>query len=108
MHDAFRFTPETWGGFMAGCPDIAMDTHIYQAWQDPGNKEKFFVDACAAKERLNVMERAFGPVLVGEWSFVTDNCAMWLNGFHDNAPGYPKVTCGALPCFGTLPNGLKE
>jgi hypothetical protein len=23
---------------------------------------------------------------------------MWLNGFHDNAPGFPKVTCGSMPC----------
>lgn len=62
MHDSFRFTPEvscstlyllyvhqhvsydlmrssvqitkTWGGFMKGCPDRALDTHIYQAWMD--------------------------------------------------------------------------
>jgi glucan 1,3-beta-glucosidase len=98
MHDAFRFTPDIWGGFMAGCPDIAMDTHIYQAWQDPGNKEKFFADACSAKERLNTMERAFGPVIVGEWSFATDNCAMWLNGFNDNLPGFPKLPCKYVPC----------
>lgn len=26
MHDSFRFTPETWGGFMKGCPDRALDT----------------------------------------------------------------------------------
>ena len=25
------------------------------------------------------MEREFGPVVVGEWSLATDNCAMWLN-----------------------------
>lgn len=30
MHDSFRFTPETWGGFMKHCPDRALDTHIYQ------------------------------------------------------------------------------
>lgn len=23
---------------------------------------------------------------------------MWLNGFHDNAPGYPKVVCGWMDC----------
>jgi glucan 1,3-beta-glucosidase len=31
MHDSFRFNVETWGGFMAGCPGICLDTHIYQA-----------------------------------------------------------------------------
>jgi len=35
---------------------------------------------------------------VGEWSLATDNCAMWLNGFNDNAPGYPKVKCAAVRC----------
>jgi len=33
------------------------------------------------------MEREFGPVIVGEWSLATDNCAMWLNGFNDNLSG---------------------
>jgi len=23
---------------------------------------------------------------------------MWLNGFHDNAPGFPKVACDMVPC----------
>lgn len=31
------------------------------------------------------------PIIVGEWSLATDNCAMWLNGFNDNLPGFPKA-----------------
>jgi glucan 1,3-beta-glucosidase len=27
------------------------------------------------------MEDAGMPVVVGEWSLATDNCAMWLNGW---------------------------
>jgi glucan 1,3-beta-glucosidase len=38
------------------------------------------------------------PLIVGEWSLATDNCAMWLNGFNDNLPGYPKVSCRMFPC----------
>ncbi|KAL3895211.1 MAG: hypothetical protein SGPRY_013574, partial [Prymnesium sp.] len=38
------------------------------------------------------------PMIVGEWSLATDNCAMWLNGFNDNLPGYPKVSCGMVQC----------
>ena len=38
------------------------------------------------------------PVIVGEWSLATDNCAMWLNGFQDNLPGYPNVICGYQNC----------
>ena len=44
------------------------------------------------------MERAFGPVVVGEWSLATDNCAMWLNGFNDNLPGMPYLPCKMIPC----------
>ena len=36
--------------------------------------------------------------MVGEWSLATDNCAMWLNGFNDNVPGYPKVECEMVRC----------
>jgi glucan 1,3-beta-glucosidase len=36
--------------------------------------------------------------MVGEWSLATDNCAMWLNGFNDNLPAYPKVDCMRIPC----------
>jgi hypothetical protein len=32
------------------------------------------------------------------FNFYVDNCAMWLNGFNDNAPGYPKVECERVKC----------
>lgn len=44
------------------------------------------------------MEKAFGPVVIGEWSLATDNCAMWLNGFNDNLPGFPRLPCKYVPC----------
>ena len=31
------------------------------------------------------------PMIVGEWSLATDNCAMRLNGLNDNLPGGPKA-----------------
>jgi len=37
-------------------------------------------------------------VIVGEFSLATDNCAMWLNGFNDNLPGYPVVDCAWVRC----------
>jgi glucan 1,3-beta-glucosidase len=98
MHDSFRFTPETWGGFMKGCPDRALDTHIYQAWMDPAPRTTFYRSACAQKSQIALMEREFGPVVVGEWSLATDNCAMWLNGFNDNLPGFPRSPCKYVPC----------
>jgi len=98
MHDSFRFDTEIWGGFMAGCPDRALDTHIYQAWADPASRLFFYADACARKGDIAKMEAAFGPVIVGEWSLATDNCAMWLNGFNDNLPGFPRLPCKYMPC----------
>lgn len=98
MHDSFRFNSGTWGGFMAGCPERAMDTHIYQAWRDPDSRIGFYQNACAQKSRIAAMERDFGPVIVGEWSLATDNCAMWLNGFNDNLPGFPRLPCKYIPC----------
>jgi glucan 1,3-beta-glucosidase len=98
MHDGFRFGPDFWGGFMEGCPERALDTHIYQAWRDPDSRIGFFTDACQQKSNIATMERAFGPVIVGEWSLATDNCAMWLNGFNDNLPGFPRLPCKFTPC----------
>jgi glucan 1,3-beta-glucosidase len=35
MHDSFRGYPAAWWGFMKGCPNKAMDAHIYLAWNNP-------------------------------------------------------------------------
>ena len=83
---------------MAGCPDRALDTHIYQAWNIPASRATFYNDACQQKSRIAAMEREFGPVIVGEWSLATDNCAMWLNGFNDNLSGYPMLPCKYVRC----------
>lgn len=98
MHDSFRFVKEQWGGFMKGCPDIAMDTHIYQAWMNPGSPADYFSNACQQKYGISTMEENAMPIIVGEWSLAGDNCAMWLNGFNDNLPGFPKVQCKMIDC----------
>ncbi|KAG7395527.1 hypothetical protein PHYBOEH_003667 [Phytophthora boehmeriae] len=98
LHDSFRFGAQYWSQFMRGCPDIALDTHIYQAWMNPGTRADFFASACQQKYVIADMENAMMPVIVGEWSLGTDNCAMWLNGFNDNLPGFPKVQCRMTPC----------
>ena len=48
---------------------------IYQAWMDPSSRLTFYNNACAQKKQIALMEREFGPVIVGEWSLATDNCA---------------------------------
>lgn len=100
MHDSFRFDVNIWGGFMDGCPERALDTHIYQAWRDPDSRIGFYTDACRQKSAIANMEREFGPVVVGEWSLATDNCAMWyvsLGSFFD-------VPCGTFLWVGFLNN----
>ena len=36
FHDTFRFDLPTWSTFAQGCPNWAIDTHIYQAWDPVG------------------------------------------------------------------------
>ncbi|KAI9917583.1 hypothetical protein PsorP6_012496 [Peronosclerospora sorghi] len=99
FHDSFRFGVQYWSQFMRGCPDIALDTHIYQAWNAPGTRSDYFSGACEEKFRIAEVETsAMMPVIVGEWSLGTDNCAMWLNGFNDNLPGFPNIECRRTPC----------
>eukprot|EP00965_Chrysotila_dentata_P136137 4501020-Pleurochrysis_carterae.AAC.1 len=99
MHDSFRGYPAAWWDFMKGCPNKAMDSHIYQAWNMPSKIDKYLENACNFKGGLQTMHDLLDmPMIVGEWSLATDNCAMWLNGFNDNLPGYPKVTCDMQPC----------
>ena len=96
LHDSFRL--DEWLGFMKGCPAVAIDTHVYQAWFDIRSQDSFLENACSWRSRILELQRRSLPLLVGEWSLATDNCMMWLNGFHDNAPGYPKVQCGTAKC----------
>jgi len=99
MHDSFRGYPAAWWDFMKGCPMKAIDTHIYLAWNSPGIIQSFYAAACSFKGGVRSLEDLVDmPVIVGEWSLATDNCAMWLNGFNDNLPGYPKVSCEMKPC----------
>ncbi|EEY56663.1 glucan 1,3-beta-glucosidase, putative [Phytophthora infestans T30-4] len=98
LHDSFRFGVQYWSQFMRGCPDIALDTHIYQAWNAPGTRSDYFSNACQQKYMIADMENAMMPVIVGEWSLGTDNCAMWLNGFNDNLPGFPNIQCRMTQC----------
>ena len=73
-------------------------TQIYTAWDNPSTPEQFYDKACSTKNSILELERAFGPVIVGEWSLATDNCAMWLNGFNDNLAGFPKLPCKYTKC----------
>ena len=99
FHDSFRPAPELWTNFMRGCPNYALDLHLYQAWSASGNVQSFHNDACSVPQ-ISLLEQIGIPVVIGEWSLATDNCAMWLNGFNDNLDGYPKVKCERVQCPG--------
>lgn len=99
MHDSFRGYPSAWWDFMKGCSHKVLDAHLYQAWNRPGLMSTFYKNACNFRGNVRQMEEQVDmPLIVGEWSLATDNCAMWLNGFNDNLPGYPKVSCRMFPC----------
>ena len=66
MHDSFRGYPAEWWGFMKGCPNKAMDSHIYQAWANPMIAKGFFDAACGMAGGLRTMEErraAASPLL---------------------------------------------
>jgi glucan 1,3-beta-glucosidase len=98
FHDSFRLSFDVWGKFMVDCPNYALDTHIYQAWFEAAKPTMFQEQACEAGQNLRLFEEAGIPIIVGEWSLATDNCAMWLNGLNNNVPGYPKVVCDMVKC----------
>lgn len=93
---------------MEGCDKYAVDSHIYQAWADDWPVVWFEERVCQDSFNLKYMESlgsnfrtvhsivtinaicgSIGvPVVVGEWSLATNNCAMWLNGFNDNGESF--------------------
>jgi glucan 1,3-beta-glucosidase len=107
FHDSFNATLGFWGGFLVGCPNWGIDSHLYQAWNGPAPIETFVKSTCTESARLQNLQDNGLKLIVGEWSLATDNCAMWLNGFNDNLPGYPYVECMRVPCaepyMGTQP-----
>lgn len=98
IHDSFNPSVENWGDFMVGCPNFVLDSHIYQAWDSPAPIQSFVQATCEDGLRLQRLREAGLSLMVGEWSLATDNCAMWLNGFNDNVPGYPLAECLRVPC----------
>jgi glucan 1,3-beta-glucosidase len=80
FHDSFRLTAAVWGDFMKDCDNYALDTHIYQAWAFANPASWFVEHACMDASPIDALEQIGVPVVVGEWSLATDNCAMWLNG----------------------------
>lgn len=96
----------TSSAFMANCPNFAVDTHRYQAWSEDKYIQHYINTACADGDLFEALERRGIPIIVGEWSLATDNCILWINGFNDNVPGYPKVHCNRVRCPASYMPGL--
>ena len=47
---------EAWSGFMKGCPGVAIDTHVYQAWFDIQSQQSFLEDACSWRKRIRAVQ----------------------------------------------------
>lgn len=103
FHDSFRFDVKHWKSFANKLQKydklkIGIDTHIYQAWNQIMSTDELYGRLCGVKNTINEFKKIGLPVVVGEWSLATDNCALWLNGFQDNLPGFPNVICGYQDC----------
>lgn len=85
FHDVFHlYDMNLWKHFLVNCDNYALDTHTYQAWDPPSPLSWSVQQTCQKGSYYKQLEENNIPIIVGEWSLATDNCAMWLNGFNDN------------------------
>lgn len=95
-HDSFR--GGEWDNFLINCGNVAMDWHIYQAWDIERYGDQFLLEADNYEDYIANLKQKGIQMIIGEFSLATDNCAMWLNGFQDNLEGYPVTDCKYIPC----------
>lgn len=41
---------------MKGCPGVAIDTHVYQAWFDIQSQQSFLDNACSWRKRIRAVQ----------------------------------------------------
>jgi glucan 1,3-beta-glucosidase len=96
FHDSFRTS--IWTNYKIQnnfkSHPIFIDTHQYTAWNSP--YESFY--ALLSSTSKWQAPKTYYPYIIGEFSLAIDNCEMWLNGFMDNIPGYPKFQCSYKSC----------
>ncbi|KZO99387.1 glycoside hydrolase family 5 protein [Calocera viscosa TUFC12733] len=82
IHDGFIGMQE-WAGFLQGSDRIAMDTHPYNAFNDPttASLASFIPSPCTGwGPELNTSMAQFGFSAAGEWSAAINDCGKWVNG----------------------------
>lgn len=95
-HNSFR--ENIWKNFLPNCSNVALDWHIYQAWNVERYGDQFLLEADNYNTYIQKIKDFGIELIIGEYSLATDNCAMWLNGFQDNLEGYPITPCKYAPC----------
>ena len=95
-HDSFR--SDIWDNFLQNCSNVAMDWHIYQAWDKYNDKELYLSEINTYYDYIQNFKSKGIELIIGEFSLAIDNCAMWLNGFQDNVEGYPITSCKYDKC----------
>jgi glucan 1,3-beta-glucosidase len=95
-HNSFR--DNIWHDFLINCSNVAMDWHIYQAWNRERYGDQFLLEADGYTTYIENFKKQGIEIVVGEYSLATDNCALWLNGFQDNLDTYPVTPCKYAPC----------
>lgn len=88
IHDGFY--PLDWIGFMTpaqGYVNVILDTHQYEAFGGNANipYENHLIEACGMTINVDFMQCNELPLIVGEWSLASTDCAKWLDGFGQNA-----------------------
>jgi len=83
FHDAFHTSGSVWNDLFEDTEKIALDTHIYMAWETPKTKISEFCEKILYflynEDSLSIKY----DMWVGEWSLATDECGMWLDGMND-------------------------
>ena len=97
-HDSFRGYSDLWDHFLINCSNVAMDWHIYQAWNIERYGDQFLLEADHYRDYILQLKEKGHMLIIGEYSLATDNCALWLNGFQDNLEGFPVCDCKYAPC----------
>lgn len=47
---------------MKGCPGVAIDTHVYQAWFDIQSQQSFLDNACSWRKRIRAVQVCYRRV----------------------------------------------
>ena len=83
FHDSFHTDAAVWNDLFEDTEKVALDTHIYMAWETPKTEIPDFCDRIEILLMAPEIAAIKYDLWVGEWSLATDVCGMWLDGFND-------------------------